>query len=127
MTDKQEDIPSHDGFLDTIEDGKPIYLECQECGYRGLPPRQVCPDCGSRDLRRKDLSLEAEVVSFTEIHIPTPMFEGEAPFTVVIAEFPEGVRLTGQLRGTDNVEEGDRVRVGVEDHDDHRLVTFTPV
>ena len=114
-------------FADGIAEGDPTYRRCEDCGSAWLPPREVCNDCGSSVLADTPLSCDARVVAATEIEITIPRFSGSAPYTVVIAEFDAGVRLTGQLRGTDGVERGDSVELGVETRGEHdRLVVFTP-
>ena len=114
-------------FAAGIDAGQPTYHECTECETVGLPPRTTCPTCGHPEMTDRVLSDTAQVVSFTEIQATIPRFSGQTPYTVVIAEFDEGVRLTGQLRGED-VERGAVVRPGVENlDDDEPLITFQPV
>lgn len=63
-----------------------------------------------------------------EIGVTIPKFADDVPFTIVIAVFDEGVQLTGQLRGADSVERGDRVAVGAETPDGKTpTITFSPV
>ena len=114
-------------FAEGIDDGEPIYLACEECDQVALPPRAVCPECGTRTLEDRQLSETATVTSSTRIFSSIPAFADETPYTVVIATFDEGVRLTGQLRGADEVELGETVVVGAEQRgDDEWLVTFSP-
>lgn len=140
-------------FAEAIARGEPAYRRCEECDAVGLPPRRTCPSCGEASMVEAALSDTAQVVSFTDIASTIPKFSGETPYTVVIAEFDEGVRLTGQLRGvdpdTEGVTRGDEVELGVERRGDEEtdesggdeetdengddepagdwLVTFTPV
>ena len=58
------------------------------------------------------LGRDATVVAATEIQATVPTVSGETPYTVVIAEFEAGVRLTGQLCGADAVEPGGPVELG---------------
>ncbi|MDG5760163.1 OB-fold domain-containing protein [Natronococcus sp. A-GB1] len=114
-------------FAERIDDGDPIYLACEECGQAALPPRTVCPECSSRALEERSLSETATVTAATTIYSSTPRYADETPYTIVVATFEEGVRLTGQLRGADEVERGDDVLLDAEsDGDGHWLVTFTP-
>lgn len=115
-------------FGGRIDDGEPIYLRCASCDDAMLPPRQLCPACGSSELVEADLPNGASVVASTKIEATIPKFSGETPYTVVIAEFEDGVRLTGQLRNAEGVERGDPVELGVEQRgDDELLVTFAPI
>ena len=114
-------------FAERIADGDPVYLACEECGQVALPPRTVCPDCSSRSLEERSLSETATVTAATTIFSSTPRYADETPYTIVVATFEEGVRLTGQLRGDEEVERGDEVLLDAEsDGDGHWLVTFTP-
>lgn len=112
-------------FAETIADGEPFYLACVDCEFVGLPPRTVCPECGTQTLEQQPLSGPAEVVSYTEIHSTIPDFADETPYEVVLATFEPGVRLTGQLRG-DSVSVGDQVTLDAEERGDGWLLTFTP-
>lgn len=114
-------------FAEGIDAAKPVYLACRDCDQVALPPREVCPDCGQRSLEPEPLSETATVDAATTIFSSIPEFADETPYTVVIATFDEGVRLTGQLREAEDVERGETVRVGVEERgEDAWIVTFAP-
>lgn len=120
-------------LLDGVESDGPTARVCEACGETVLPPRSVCPDCGGTAFRETTLSPTAEVASFTEIHVTIPEFHGQAPYTIVVADFDEGVRLTGRLSGADSVAVGDIVTVGTErlgapgeEGQRRRVVTFAP-
>lgn len=113
-------------LLDAVEDGEPFCLSCADCGATSPPPRRVCPDCGGTDLSKRGLSTTAIVRTYTPIHVTIPAFSSETPYTVVVAEFDEGVKLTGQIDG-DEVDIGDEVRVGVGENEDERYLTFEGV
>jgi uncharacterized OB-fold protein len=88
-----------DEWLDAAEDGEGYYLECAN-GHGSLPPRRVCPDCGSTDLEERDLPETGEVQTFTVTHVPTPAFEEDAPYATAVVDFGP-VRLTGQVVGVE--------------------------
>ncbi len=122
--------PWYQAFAQQINDGTPTYRRCESCDAVCLPPRTTCPACAEPALVDESLSETATVVSFTEIHVTIPQFSDEAPYTVVVTAFEEGVRLTGQLRsdGETDIKQGEQVQLGVEQHtDDDWVVTFTPV
>ncbi|MFB6195707.1 MAG: Zn-ribbon domain-containing OB-fold protein [Haloplanus sp.] len=89
----------HDEWLDAIADGEGFYLECPE-GHGSLPPRRVCPHCGSPDLDRADLPPTGTVETYTVCYVGIPDFEDEEPYATAIADFG-AVRLTGVVRGLD--------------------------
>ena len=114
-------------FAERIDDGSPIYLACQACGEAALPPRTVCPECTGRAFEERSLSNTATVSASTRIFSTIPKFADETPYTIVIAAFDEGVRLTGQLRGTADVDLGETVAVGTEQRSEGEwLITFSP-
>ena len=102
----------YDDLLDAIEAGEPYYLECAN-GHGWLPPRRICPECGSRDLEEATLPDAGEVVTFTEIAVAAPTFAEDAPYVTALADFGL-VQLTGLLRGLDGDEAEVGMVVGVE-------------
>ncbi|MFB6183067.1 MAG: Zn-ribbon domain-containing OB-fold protein [Haloarculaceae archaeon] len=127
MSDRARD-GEYDDLLDAIEADGGYYVECEN-GHGSLPPRRVCPHCGSRDLSTPPLPDGGEVVTFTEISVPTPRFEEDAPYVTALAAFGP-VTLTGLLRGVDasDVEPGMTVGVGVEatETTGERTIVFRP-
>ena len=102
----------YDDLLDAIEAGEPYYLECAN-GHGWLPPRRICPECGSRDLEESTLPDAGEVVTFTEIAVAAPNFADDTPYVTALADFGP-VQLTGLLRGLDGDEAEVGMVVGVE-------------
>jgi uncharacterized OB-fold protein len=120
MTAPTSTNAGHDEWLDAIAADEGYYLECSS-GHGSLPPRRACPVCGARDIEQQQLPATGTIVTHTTVHVPTPEFDGEAPYVTVIAEFGP-VRLTGLLRGTnpDAVARGQAVLPSVEEAADGR-------
>ncbi len=118
----------YDDWLDSIEAGAGYYVECDE-GHGWLPPRRVCPDCGSRELQDEELPDSGEIVTHTTITVATPQFEDDAPYVTAIADFGP-VSITGLVRGVDpeDVSMGDVVgiEVGERETTGERAVVFRP-
>lgn len=116
----------YDDLLDAIESGEGYYLECDH-GHGWLPPRRICPECGSRELSEESMPDAAEIASFTEIAVAAPSWAEDAPYVTAIADFGP-VRMTGMLRDADDptigmvvgVEVGKRVTTG------DRMIVFRP-
>jgi len=127
MTDRARD-GAFDDWLDAVESGEPHYLACGN-GHGWLPPRRVCPDCGSRDLSREPLPDSGEIATHTTVQVATPQFEDDAPYVTAIADFGP-VSVTGLVRGVDpdeveigtvvGIEIGERTTTG------ERAVVFRP-
>jgi len=118
----------YDDFLDALAAGEGHYLSCAN-GHGWLPPRQVCPDCGDRDLAEEPLPGSGEVLTHTTISVATPSFAEDAPYVTAVVDFG-AVQLTGQVRGVDPeaVETGLVVGAGVEERETSGdpLVVFRP-
>lgn len=118
----------YDDLLEAIESGEGHFLLCAN-GHALLPPRRVCPHCGSRDLDRTPLPETGEISTHTIIDVPAPQFSEDAPYVTAIATF-DRVRLTGVVRGVDpeRVETGQDVTLHVEPNetDGEPTITFRP-
>jgi len=118
----------YDDWLDSIERSEGYYVECDE-GHGWLPPRRVCPDCGSRELHEETLPDSGEIATHTTITVATPQFEDDAPYVTAIADFGP-VAITGLVRGVDpeDVAMGDVVgiEVGERETTGDRAVVFRP-
>lgn len=101
-----------DEFVDALADGDGYYVECAN-DHGSLPPRRVCPDCGSTDLADAPLPEVGEVATYTKVHVPAPSFADDAPYVTAVVDFGP-VRLTGHvLAPVEDVEIGQEVSVAV--------------
>lgn len=118
----------YDEWLAAVEEGAGYYLACPN-GHGSLPPRRLCPHCGSREIEERPLPETGAVETFTETHVPIPSFDEDAPYVVAIAAFGDA-RITGQLRGIDpsEIESGQSVTVDVVERETTAdpLVVFQP-
>lgn len=117
-----------DDFLDAVEDGEPYYLESPS-GNGWLPPREVDPETGSRDLVETELPETGELLTHTTTFVAGPEFADDAPYVVAVVDFGP-VSITGQMRDVepDDVEIGQEVEIGVEQTEtrDDRVIVFYP-
>jgi len=127
MSDAARD-GAYDDLLDAIAEDEGYYLECAN-GHGWLPPRRVCPDCGSRDLEATPLPDAGEVVTYTTVAVATPQFSEDAPYVTAIVDFG-AVQVTGLLRGVDpeDVEVGMSVgvEIGERETTGDRAIVFRP-
>lgn len=116
MTDVR--TAGYDEWLDAVAAGEGYFLACPN-GHGSLPPRAVCPHCGSAELEEETLPDAGSVEAHTIVHVPTPRFDGEAPYVTAVADFGD-VRLTGVVRGLApaDVEDGLAVVPTVVDRED---------
>lgn len=121
---------SHDEWVDALAKGAGYAMRCPN-GHAALPPRVVCPDCGSSELSKERLPSRGTVETFTVVHVGSPAFAADVPYVTAIAEFGP-VRLTGLLRGVEATDEaipiGLEVEASVETREDgSRAVALRPV
>ena len=115
-------------LVDAIADGEGYYVECEN-GHGTLPPRHVCPACGSEELAEQPLPESGTVETYTAIHATTPAFSDDAPYVTAVVSFGP-VQMTGQVRGLDAeaVETGLTVTPDVVETETtgDRLIGFRP-
>lgn len=114
-------------WLDAIQAGEGFYLACEH-GHATVPPRERCPRCGGT-LEDRPLPQTGTVIARTVVHVPTPRFEGLAPYATAVVEAGP-LRLTGLLVDADpaSVDRGDLVEIGAgrPAADAPRCVTISP-
>jgi uncharacterized protein len=80
---------------------------CNDCNTYWFPSRKVCANCFGEGLTEKLLSDIGEVYSYSKLHVASKGFE--TPLTIAYIDFPEGVRVCGQVEG--EIEVGSKVHV----------------
>lgn len=101
-------VPLRPGVL-RFEDGRGVLVgaRCRACGAYYFPAPEVCARCQEQSLERVDLTGPGTVYTYTMVWQSTPQFQ--TPYVLVYVDFPEGVRVLGQLVGC----EPSAVRVGM--------------
>ncbi|MEF8801189.1 MAG: OB-fold domain-containing protein [Halolamina sp.] len=127
MTDDRVDA-GFDEWLRALVTEDSYYLECEH-GHGSLPPRRVCPECASTELSEASLPSTGTVDAVTTVHVPTPAFVDDAPYTTVVVDFGP-VRLTGIVvdAAPKTVEVGDDVEpsVGASETTGDEVLVFRP-
>ena len=116
-----------DDFLDAVAAGEAHYLECPD-GHGWLPPRRVCPECGSQDLSEEPLPESGTVETHTTVRVPAPSFADDAPYATVIVDFGP-VSVTATFDGDpETVETGLTVGLDVDETvtTGERVLTVSP-
>ncbi|ODR80476.1 nucleic acid-binding protein [Haladaptatus sp. W1] len=122
MSENEHGNSGYDEWLDAIDEGDAYYLECPN-GHGSLPPRRICPECGETNLEDTPLPETGDIDTYTVIHVATPSFADDAPYTTAIADFGP-VRVTAMA--PDDVEVGESVSltVGESKTNGDRLLQF---
>ena len=70
---------------------------CVDCGAKFFPPREVCSECKSRNLKLHEFSGRGELYSFTTLYQAPLGFEGGVPYAVGMVKLDEGPMIEAQL------------------------------
>ena len=70
---------------------------CKNCSERHFPPRLVCPECGSDQIRKYNFRGKGRVYSFTTVFQAPDIFDKQIPYVVALIELEEGNRIVAQL------------------------------
>jgi len=87
--------------------GNLLGSQCQSCGAHFFPIRQACAGCLSQDLETIKFSTEGTLYTYSVVRQSTPAFE--VPYALGYVDFPENVRIMGQIAGIDF----DKITIGM--------------
>jgi len=91
-------VPLREGlFTEDAEDGVLLASRCKSCGQVFFPSRRYCFDCFSHDIEPAILRGTSKLYTFTIVHMPTEHYD--PPYAIGWVEFPQGVRVFGQIKG----------------------------
>ena len=87
------------GELEVHADGTGNLMgsRCRGCGAHFFPIREACAGCLSQDLETISFSTEGILYTYSVVRQSTPDFE--VPYALGYVDFPEGVRIMGQISG----------------------------
>ena len=109
-----------DLFTWPSDDPRLIATKCKSCGYCAFPKNFTCgnPSCKNKDVEDILLSKRGKLWSWsTQYYKPPPPFmapEPYIPFTVGLAEFPEGIKVLGMMTGCDDPDTDLKIDMAVE-------------
>jgi uncharacterized OB-fold protein len=84
-------------FWTALANGRFTSTKCTACGHVTFPPKPVCPNCWSSDIRWKELKTTGVLYSWTRVHASPEAFADESPYALGIVDLTEGVRLACRL------------------------------
>ncbi|MFC2027415.1 Zn-ribbon domain-containing OB-fold protein [Chloroflexota bacterium] len=94
-------IPGEDSapFWEGISRHELVFQRCSDCGHWIHPPRPTCPKCRSLEKDWVPCAGKGTVyASVTYQNAPHPGFE--APYSVILVELEEGMRLVSNMMDT---------------------------
>ena len=92
-------------FVTYLEQGKVMTTRCKKCGTSYFPPKMDCPRCLLSDVEWVKIDNEGKLVTYTVVPYGPSGFEDEAPYTLAIGDFGDGLRIFGRLNK--DIEESD--------------------
>jgi uncharacterized OB-fold protein len=104
-------------FWDGTAAGELRIQTCNACGALRFPPGPACPECGALDRGHVVAAGRGTVFSYV-VHRHPPVPGRELPILIVLIDLEEGVRMVGELVGT---EPGD-VEIGMPVTVDYRRI-----
>lgn len=110
MTGTATGVSFRPGELEVHSDGSGNLLgsRCESCGAHFFPVREVCSGCLGADLSKVEFSRDGILYTFSIVRQSTPAFD--VPYALGYVDFPEGVRIMGQIGGC----EFDEITIGMK-------------
>lgn len=92
--------PESDFYFEKCREGELWLRHCRRCDGMYFYPRDICPECFSKDTDWVQSSGRGIIHTFAIVHRgPTPPFRDRAPYVPVIVELDEGPRMPANLIG----------------------------
>ena len=85
-------------FYEFVSEKRLMAAKCNECGTVLLPPKPMCTNCLSTNLKWIEVDGDGKLLSYTIIYIAPEQFQELAPYIVGIVELKKGLRLPGMIR-----------------------------
>ena len=90
--------PESDFYWEKCKEGELWLRHCRACDSAYFYPRDICPECFSKDTDWVQSSGKGIVHTFAIVHRgPTPPFRDRAPYVPAIVELEEGTRMPTNL------------------------------
>ncbi len=122
--------PDNQGFWDACRRHELVVQRCSGCRALRHPPRPGCPKCRSTESEWHRVSGRGTIYTYTITHQAIhPALKGRVPWTVVLVDLEEGVRMVSHLvdSSTEQVRIGMPVEVTFEDvNEEVSLPYFRP-
>lgn len=112
-------------FWEGCAAGELRWRRCAACGTGQTFPRDFCPACGSTAVEWRRAAGTGTVHAVTTVvRAPSDAFRALAPYTIVLVDLDEGIRM--MAHGAADLAIGQRVAVTFFAHDGRHLPRFVP-
>ena len=113
-------------YVEGLAKGKLEGSICGNCETPHLPPRHICPVCGSRELEWKTFKGGGTVTGYTVVAVAPAFMVEKAPYKMVIVKLDDGPSITAILQADGDVKVGDRVTAAFQKEEDKTYLYFVP-
>ena len=97
--------PDTQPYWQAVAERRLVVQRCSACEAWIWQPRPLCPSCHTPDPVWTEVTGDARLTSWTVVYPPVlKAWENEIPFTVLLVELDEGVRMVGRLIDGDHEE-----------------------
>lgn len=110
-------------FFKNLKEGHLKTTKCEKCNIILWPPRIVCPNCFSDELKWVDLGAEGELYAFTEMRLGAPLgFAQDLPFCIGIVKIG-GLLISARIDNAkyDELKIGDKLKLKIVELEDGRV------
>jgi uncharacterized OB-fold protein len=113
-------------FNEFLNEGRIMGSMCGSCGIVHLPPRPICPHCGSRELKWEEVDGCGTLRAFTVVHVPLTRFKDRCPYTCGVVELDAGPLISGMIIGgaDERLVVGSRVKAEIVKEGDRAILCF---
>jgi uncharacterized OB-fold protein len=73
--------------------------KCKSCGKITLDPKKVCSKCGGTEMEVIEADGKGKVLDFTIIYFPPDDYKDLAPYTSVLVQLNNGLKIFGLVEG----------------------------
>ena len=98
-------------FVTYLEQGKVMATKCRKCGALHFPPKMDCPKCFGSEVDWVEVSGAGKLLTYSIVNYGPAGFENDAPYTLAVAEFANGVRIFSRV--SKDIKEAD-IKVGMD-------------
>jgi uncharacterized OB-fold protein len=77
--------------------GELMAVRCSSCGKLFIPPKYLCPECGSSEFVETPLSGQGKILTHTTMRVPPSGFEDQVPYDIAVIRLDEGINLTARI------------------------------
>jgi uncharacterized OB-fold protein len=93
-------------YLEFVNNKKLMGSKCQKCNTTFVPPRKLCTECNSLELKWVEMSGKGKLAAFSCIGVGTTFmvnkgYSMKKPYCFSVIKLDEGPMISGQLMGVD--------------------------